>query len=155
GFVAAMEGLLESGTRVDAAALRTGLASNICRCTGYVPILEAGLSLDGEQTRRLSSLYPSREVQDELAARGAGPLLTEPGRRVFFRPSRLGDAIAFKARHPGAAIVSGGTELGVQRNKQGFEPPVLLSLAGLGELARIACEGDVLSIGANVTWTQL
>jgi xanthine dehydrogenase molybdopterin binding subunit len=150
-----MEGLLESGTRVDDSALRAGLAGNICRCTGYVPILEAGLSVDGVTTRRVSSLYPSREMHDELAARGAAPLRIETDRRTFFRPNRLEDAVAFKARHPGAVIVSGGTELGVQRNKQGLEPSALLSLAGLGELARIDCDGDVLSIGANVTWTQL
>src|SRR5262249_5604181 len=55
GFVVAMEGLLEFQGRVDDAELRTGLAGNICRCTGYVPILEAGLSVDGESAARLCS----------------------------------------------------------------------------------------------------
>jgi xanthine dehydrogenase large subunit len=155
GFVAAMEGLFENEGHVDDAALRTGLAGNICRCTGYVPILEAGLSLDGRQTRRLSSLDPSREMHDELAARSAKRLLIETGRRTFFRPVTMDDAIAFKGRHPGTVIVSGSTELGVQRNKQGFEPEILLSLAGVDELARITRDRDVLTVGANVTWTQL
>jgi xanthine dehydrogenase molybdopterin binding subunit/xanthine dehydrogenase small subunit len=155
GFVVAIEGLFESEDRVDDAAMRTGLAGNLCRCTGYLPILEAALAADGEPARRLSSLYPPGAMHDELAARDGAALLIETGRRTFFRPARLEDAVAFKARHPGAVIVSGATELGVQRNKQGFEPSILLSLAGLGELGRIAREGDVLSVGANVTWTQL
>jgi xanthine dehydrogenase molybdopterin binding subunit/xanthine dehydrogenase small subunit len=157
GFVVALEGVFESEAQVDESALRTGLAGNICRCTGYVPILEAGLSIaiDGSHAGRLSSLYPSRLMYEELAARAGAPLLIETGGRVFFRPRRLEDAVAFRARHPGAVIVSGGTELGVQRNKQALEPTIVMSLAGLSELAEITRDRDILSVGANVTWTQL
>ncbi len=155
GFVVAIEGVLESGTRVDDAALRTGLAGNLCRCTGYLPILDAAMAADAGPSRRLSSLYPPGAMYNELAARAAEPILIETGRRTFFRPTRVEDAVAFKARHPGAVIVSGGTELGVQRNKQGREPSILLSLTGLDELARIDRVGDVLSVGAGATWAQL
>ncbi|MFI5460436.1 MAG: FAD binding domain-containing protein [Isosphaerales bacterium] len=92
---------------------------------------------------------------DDLVARAGAPVLIETGRRTFFRPHRLEDAVAFRARHPGAIIVSGGTELGVQRNKRGHEPAILMSLAGLIELARINRIGDVRSVGANVTWAEL
>ncbi len=60
GFVVAIEGVLESGTLVDAAALRTGLAGNLCRCTGYLPILDAAKAADGGPARRLSGIYPTR-----------------------------------------------------------------------------------------------
>jgi len=88
GFVVALEGVFESEARVDEGALRTGLAGNLCRCTGYVPILEAGLSVpfDGSRAERLSSLYASRPMYEELAARAGAPLLIETARRVFFRP---------------------------------------------------------------------
>jgi xanthine dehydrogenase molybdopterin binding subunit/xanthine dehydrogenase small subunit len=155
GFVVAVEGLVASGAKVDEAALRTSLAGNLCRCTGYVPILEAALSVDRAAAGRLSSLYPSKAMYEELAARSGDPLLIQANQRIFFRPHRLEDAVAFRARHRGAVIVSGGTELGVQRNKLGLEPAVLMSLAGLTELAGITRDRDVLSIGANVTWAQL
>ena len=83
------------------------------------------------------------------------PHLIKTGERFFFRPVRLEDAILFRARHPGAVIVAGATELGVPRNKQGLEPPAVLSLAGIGELAKITRDDGVLSVGANVTWAQL
>src|SRR5262249_60475934 len=60
-----------------------------------------------------------------------------------------------KHTHPGAVIGSGRTELSVEWNQHGREPAVLLSLGGVGELARIARDGDLLSVGANVTWAQL
>ena len=103
----------------------------------------------------MSSLYPSRVMYEELAARAGAPLRIEGSRRVFFRPHRLEDAVEFRARHPGSVIVSGGTELGVMRNKRGLEPAILMSLAGLDELSGITRDHDVLSVGANVTWTRL
>jgi xanthine dehydrogenase small subunit len=155
GIVVALAGVFESGARVDAAALRTGLAGNLCRCTGYLPILEAGLSVDPAQARKLCSVYPSRAMVDELAARAGKAIRIEAGGRIFFRPERLEDALAFRARHPGAIIVSGGTELGVERNKRGLEPAALLSLTGIGALAKIEHEEGSLSVGANVTWAAL
>jgi xanthine dehydrogenase molybdopterin binding subunit/xanthine dehydrogenase small subunit len=157
GFVVAMEAALESKPRLDEEELRSGLAGNLCRCTGYVPILEAGLSVatDRVEHRRLASLYPSRVMVEELAARALAPLRIETSARTFFRPNRLEDAVAFKARNPGAVIVSGGTELGVQRNKRGLEPATVLSLAGVGELAEVCRDRDLLSVGANVTWARL
>jgi xanthine dehydrogenase small subunit len=86
GFVVAIEGVLESGTCIDDAALRTGLAGNLCRCTGYLPILDAAMAADAGPSRRLSSLYPPGAMVDELAGRAGVPILIETGRRTFYRP---------------------------------------------------------------------
>ena len=45
GFVVAMTGLLEERDALDEAQLRCGLTGNLCRCTGYTPILEAGVQV--------------------------------------------------------------------------------------------------------------
>jgi xanthine dehydrogenase small subunit len=157
GFVVALTGLFEAGVVPDREGLGTALAGNLCRCTGYLPILDAARSVDPDRIRPLASLYPSRAMIDDLAAHAGDPVLiksTVHG-RVFFRPGRLEQAVAFKAANPGTVIIAGGTELGVLRNKQGLEPAHLLSLAGLGELKQITREGDVLSVGAGVTWAAL
>jgi xanthine dehydrogenase small subunit len=75
--------------------------------------------------------------------------------RTFFRPRSLEDGVAFKARHPEAVIVSGATEVGVLRNKKGWEPPILLSLTGIPGLDTLTRADDTLVIGANVTWRQV
>ncbi len=155
GMVAALEGIFEAGKAVDSSSLRTGLTGNLCRCTGYLPILEAGLAVDRERLSLLNSRYPSREMADELAARASLPVRFEHGGRIFFSPLNLGEAVEFRSRHAGSLIVSGGTETGLARNKRGSEPPHLLSLSRISELGRIKQEKNVLSVGASVTWTDL
>src|SRR5205085_10720320 len=77
------------------------------------------------------------------------------GPRTFFAPTTIEEAVAFKAAHPEAVIVSGGTELGVLRNKKGIDPPTLLSLTRVPSLDGVERVGQRLVIGANATWTQI
>ncbi len=100
GMIAALEGLFESESCVDLAALRTGLTGNLCRCTGYLPILEAGLAVDRARLVLLNSRYPSGPMTEELAARAALPMRIEQHGRHFFSPVTLEDAIEFRVRHP-------------------------------------------------------
>ena len=156
GMVVALEGIFEAGTAVDLAGLRTGLTGNLCRCTGYLPILEAGLAVNRSSVALLNSRYPSRAMTDELTEGAEDSILFEHGGRTIFCPVRLDEAVAFLARHPGALMTAGGTETGLARNKRGgIEPPAILSLARIRELGGITHERDVLSVGATVTWTEL
>ena len=155
GMIAALEGLLEAKQPVDMTALRAGLTGNLCRCTGYLPILEAGLALDHASVPSLESRYPSHEMARELAARAALPIRLEHHDRVFFSPLSLDDAIAFRAQHSGSLVVAGGTETGLARNRSGSEPSHLLSLSRISELRQITHEHELLSVGASVSWTDL
>ena len=159
GIVTALTGLFDANPEPNDEALRLGLTGNLCRCTGYIQILEAGRAVDRTRQRPLAELYPSAEMAAELAGLAHEPIWIEAGadadRRLFARPNTMDDAIAFKAQHPEAVVVAGGTDLGVWRNRRGFDPLHLLSLAGIAEWGRIERVGDLVSIGANVTWTAL
>ena len=157
GMVVALSGLFEAGPNPDEAAIREGLTGNLCRCTGYLPILEAARSVDKARCRPIADLYPDRPLADDLAQLAAESLRVEEGSegRVFLRPNEPAEAIAFLGKGPGAVVISGGTDLGVWRNRRGFDPPRLLSLTGLADWREVRRDGDVVSIGANVTWADL
>lgn len=155
GVVVALSGLFEADPDPDDDALAEGLAGNLCRCTGYLPILEAGRAVDRARVRPMASLYNDPAMADDLARLASKPLRIQSGDRTFFRADTAEAAVAFKAEHPEAVVVGGGTDLGVWRNRRGDDPPRLLSLSGVGEWGRVGREGDVVSIGANVTWSVL
>jgi xanthine dehydrogenase small subunit len=156
GFVMALAGLFQDQKPVADEALRIGLTGNLCRCTGYVPILDAAAAVDPAAMPSLGERYASVEMLEDLRQHAHHPVLVHtPGRRTFFSPLCLEDAVAFKTRHPEAVIVSGGTELGVLRNKKEYDPPALLSLSRVPDLGEITCDDHTAVIGANVTWTQI
>src|SRR5438132_6705015 len=154
GFVMALAGLFEEKPATDPERLRLALTGNLCRCTGYLPILEAGLALDPKTMVTLAEQYSSGAIVQDLHQHALEPVFIA-GRRTFFSPRHLQAALDFKACHPEAMIVSGGTELGVLRNKKGLDPPALLSLTSVPGLSEITCADDTVIIGANVTWTQI
>jgi xanthine dehydrogenase small subunit len=163
GFVMAIAGRTALRTASEAAKpestslaeWRTALTGNLCRCTGYVAILDAALAIDKNSGPSLAELYPEADIGRSLLEATATPLHLETLTHVFSAPHSLDAALAFRQKHPRASIVSGGTELGVQRNKAGFDPAARLSLTRIPELHAIAPTDNGVAIGANVTWTQI
>jgi xanthine dehydrogenase small subunit len=144
GFVVAMSALFETCDRVDEKQVRDGLTGNLCRCTGYEPIIKAALAVDGATASRLRVRYP--ELPD-----ASDGVTIEADSRTFCAPATLGEAIAFKAAHPRCTIVQGGTDVGVWINKRNFTAPALLSLGKIVELRGMADENGTIDVGANVT----
>ncbi len=164
GFVMALAGHFESGEANGPASLRTALTGNLCRCTGYLSILEAGASITPKQFPPLAERYTASALLADLQEAQVQPVLVEapggspgmgPVGRTFFAPRTLENAIQFKARHPEAVIVAGGTELGVLRNKRGYEPSVVMSLTRVPGLSELVIEHNSVSMGANTTWAQI
>jgi xanthine dehydrogenase small subunit len=140
GFVVAMAGMFERCNRVDEKQVRDGLTGNLCRCTGYEPIIKAALAVDGTTVAKMSARYPNLPDASDSVTVG-----------TFCAPATLDEAIAFKRDHPGCAIVQGGTDVGVWVNKRNYAAPATLSLAKIASLNELREEDGAIVVGANTT----
>ena len=144
GFIVAMSAMFETCDRVDEKQVRDGLTGNLCRCTGYEPIIKAALAVDVAGVPKLRERYPyvpseSEEVRIEIDG------------RLFFAPTTIADAIAFKRDHASCTIVQGGTDVGVWINKRAFVSPSMLFLGKIDGLSELRDARDGIVVGANVS----
>ena len=117
------------------------LAGNLCRCTGYRPIVDVvgALADDGEAARAMPDV--------------GGAVFEGEGCR-FHRPMEMGALLAARAAEPGAWLLAGGTDLGVGL-AEGQNPATVICLSGVAELARIETGRDGIRVGAAAPYARL
>ena len=144
GFIVAMSAMFETCDRVDETQTRNGLTGNLCRCTGYEPIIKAALAVDVAGLPKLRERYP--DVPSDRQ-----PVQIESDGRTFFAPATIAEAAAFKRDHQPCTIVQGGTDVGVWINKRAFSPPAMLFLGKIDGLSELRDARDGIVVGANVS----
>jgi xanthine dehydrogenase small subunit len=154
GFVMSLFALYHEGKKPTRREVVDRIAGNLCRCTGYRPIVDAaldsctGLALDrwatgeAEAARILASLDDDTDV-----------FIGTPERFAAI-PSRAEALLALAADHPDATLVAGATDVGLWITKQLRSLPKIIHLSRVAALHAIADHGDHLSIGAAATYAE-
>ena len=159
GFVVAMHGLFEENEQAAMTlsddCLRLGLSGNLCRCTGYVQIMEAGRSVSATDVQSIKEKYATAPMMSVFGSLKDSPIKIDTGEQVVFMPRTLDQACEFKAEFPSARIVGGATDIGVQHNHGRPRGDVSMCLSQVHELTEIVADDDALVIGAAATWTQI
>jgi len=155
GFVVTMCGMFESDVKPEERDVRDALTGNLCRCTGYEPILKAALSVDPSSVRTLNDLYPPQAMSSDLVEYSKKSVRADASGRTFFAPTTIAEATTFRKENPGSVIVQGATDVGVWHNKRGFRPDAILSLSRIAELGHLVVERDQIRVGANVTLSSI
>ncbi len=149
GIVMSLFAMGKEGGAVDRNRINDQLAGNLCRCTGYRPIVDAAMASAGA-TDRFDAATEARIAALQALDDGAGALVTA-GDGFFAAPRTLGEALQLYAAHPDATILAGATDVGLWITKQ-FRPiRKLIWLGRVAELQRIEDGADALRIGAGVS----
>jgi xanthine dehydrogenase small subunit len=152
GFAMALFAFQHGGESSGPDAVHEALAGNLCRCTGYRPIIAAAEAVAGVPDR-FDAAAPA--LLEALAALRQGGSLTlqHRGERCF-APSSLDELLALRAEHPDAHLLAGGTDLALLVTKEFRTLPTVILVTRVPELRHLAVEGDAVTIGAAVTYTE-
>ncbi|WP_461306455.1 xanthine dehydrogenase small subunit [Albidovulum sp.] len=115
------------------------LAGNLCRCTGYAPIIRAAEAA-------AAAPVPAWLAEDRDAI-AAGP--------APFAPASADELAAWYAEHPRAVLIAGATDVGLWVTKQLRELPEVAFLHACADLQRIERSGGGWRVGAAVTIAAL
>jgi xanthine dehydrogenase small subunit len=154
GFVMAMFAFFHAGEGVDDdATIHDMLAGNLCRCTGYRPIVDAvkqAATVDGDR-------FAAAETAS-IAALDALPSATgeayENASQSFHAPRTLAELLQIRAEFPDAYILAGGTDLGLLVSKERQTLATVIHVCGVDELRYVRRTGSHLEIGAAATYTD-
>jgi xanthine dehydrogenase small subunit len=150
GFAMSLFGLYQNQVLKDQPVSRSqtqeALSGNLCRCTGYRPILDAA-----EQMAAL----PRAHLDESLLRRQLGNIAPEnrkqQGGRSYEAPSRLEALLAARAARPQAQLVAGCTDVGLWVNKLHMDFAEVLDLTRVAELKTIDVQESHTVIGAAVS----
>jgi xanthine dehydrogenase small subunit len=149
GFAMSLWGmyLKQEGKEPSRCEIDDALSGNLCRCTGYRPIIDAA--------RRMVTLprveFDRAALAEQLRAlqREAGAVYSSGG-QTFHAPRSLDELVAARVAHPGAVLLAGSTDVGLWVTKQMRELQDIIYLGHVAELKSVRETDDAIEIGAGV-----
>ncbi|MEM9578982.1 MAG: xanthine dehydrogenase small subunit [Pseudomonadota bacterium] len=156
GFVMSLYALWMETPEPTEAQVETALQGNLCRCTGYEPIIKAAVAVSrygapgsdtlmterGDITARLKALHSDQRV------------VSGPKDNLSILPADVDDLAACLLEYPDATIVAGATDVGLWVTK--FLRPIgpAIFTGHLEALKSVERQGDALLIGAGASYTD-
>ncbi|MDP3410274.1 xanthine dehydrogenase small subunit [Bosea sp. (in: a-proteobacteria)] len=152
GIVMSLFALWLNEDAPSVARIEDALAGNLCRCTGYEPIIAAALRMssgghDRPDYEAVTARLHDLEDDETLALSGPGG--------HFFAPATVEELADLVAAHPQATLVAGATDVGLWVTKGMRRLDPVISLGRIAALREIADRGDRVVIGAMATHAEV
>jgi xanthine dehydrogenase small subunit len=126
------------------------LAGNLCRCTGYGPIIEVAKSMATEAPPAVDLSAVRDETMLTLSFQDEIHGVT----RTWLAPRTADELAKACLEHPDATIVAGATDVGLWVTKLRKPLPTLISIAEVAELKALDETAEGLRIGAGVRYVD-
>jgi len=151
GFVMALCGLFEKcDTKPNEQTIKNHLTGNLCRCTGYTPIVEAALSVDPAAITPLAERFVTTKIVKALKETQSMAIDIPTPQGHILAPISLGDVSSLLKKYPKATLLASGTDLAVQVNKGKRQLGDVISLHLIPELYQSSQKGSIYQFGAKV-----
>ncbi|KEA62197.1 Xanthine dehydrogenase [Marinobacterium lacunae] len=154
GIVMSMFALGKNVGKPEKEEIHEALAGNLCRCTGYRPIVEAAEKMydnvtpDSFNREHADTLARLREIQPRAQVELSN------GKRKAYNPTTLAELALLKEQHPEARLVAGGTDLALEVTQLRKEIGTLIYVGDIAEMKQVQVFDDRIELGAAASLTD-
>jgi len=146
GFVMSLFALYQrsvaKGIRVDSHAARLALSGNLCRCTGYRPIVQAACQMQTKWTHKV--------IEEPIVAKLQSLAASHDGNTNYLIPTDLPTLLQARTEHPEAQLIAGATDAGLWLTQELRRMTQIIDLSRVGCLRRVETYTKYIAIGAAV-----
>ena len=158
GFVMSLYALYLKGKPSSKAEIEDALAGNLCRCTGYGPIIEAATRMFEVGADALPDLG-AKKLSLQNVTRGVTLSLTGQSKLSgvkmnYYAPVTVEGLAEIYSSNPDATLLAGGTDVGLWVTKMHRELTTVISLGDIAGLRQIKDLPDTVEFGAGVTYSD-
>ncbi len=156
GIVMSLFGLYKNHHNPSREVIEDSLTGNLCRCTGYQPIIKAAEHVCSKADADKFKLHEAKicALLDEIN-RDRSPIEIETATQKYYKPLKLADALAFRNKFPGALIISGATDSALRQTKKHEVLSEIIDISDVGELNYFVGDQQDYKIGAGLSLENL
>jgi xanthine dehydrogenase small subunit len=166
GIVMSLVNLVQVVPSPSRQQITDSLSGNLCRCTGYTPIIEAAFkAVEKKSELKLddhADVALLQEIQRAMTPTLTldGDILVQPVVRTkkgneFVSPATLAEVADYLLKHPTTTLLAGSTEIGLQVNKKFSRPEHIMYLGNVADLRQVTESAQAWRMGAAVSLTQV
>ena len=166
GIVMSLVNLVQVLPMPNRQQITDSLSGNLCRCTGYKPIIESAtkacakpeaLKLDDSADVPLlkeiqRAKVPTLSLDGDIIVQ---PVVRTKKGNEFVSPATIAEVADYLMKNPTTTLLAGSTEIGLQVNKQFARPDHIMYLGNVAELRQVKETDKAWRIGAAVSLTQV
>jgi len=154
-MVSMSDSLIKNNEQISEKKIKNFTTGNLCRCTGYKGILNAGLSLDLKKITPLFQRYNTQNIQDDFNVtfkEEVNIFDTENDLNIIL-PTSVKKVLELKSK--GFKLISGGTDIGVLLNKGYLKSNHIVVLTNVEEFYKVENDDNFLSFSPMVTLSEV
>jgi len=153
GFVMSLFAMYKNFSSYNKENIQDSISGNLCRCTGYRPIVDAAKSLNN--TNRSDQFDKNKKkIINLLKKINSENVSLKNGNKKYFSPKNINELIKTIKNNPNSIFLSGGTDLSLKVTKERKDINNIISLNSVKELKFIKERNGNIEVGAATSLTE-
>jgi xanthine dehydrogenase small subunit len=148
GFIMSLFSLYKNHNNPTADHINDALTGNLCRCTGYRPLVEAAAKSCVHEGKDQFSKTEAETIRQLQTLQQRSLVLQSRG-QMYFRPVTTGEALSLLHLHRDAFVINGATDIALRVTKRHEILGTIIDISGIIELKHCVSKDNVLELGAG------